>query len=277
MVAQLGYCYSTNRSSTRPFDMLITSFNARLRQKFDAIDGKPHQNWRGVEWWDDSWDQLWATDEVDAKTGQSQHANTSTDPGERQSDPDIHDFASNTHPDPTQTTPQKPSRVPQTSIVYLTGDSPNVLDTLTPGETYILGGIVDHNRYKHLCLDRAERAGVRHAQLPIAEHMPALRTRKVLTVNQVSSHRFLPRAQSLGFLVSSSVFTLASADMCDTRSALRSSCRCIVYWSITPRLSHGPLRSMLSCRNVNSSMAVRTNPSSASRMMIHSWTTRAHH
>ncbi|GAA6059853.1 hypothetical protein JCM10212_007058 [Sporobolomyces blumeae] len=71
------------------------------------------------------------------------------------------------------------------SVVYLTGDSPNVLTTIDPRETYVLGGIVDRNRHKFLCLDKANRLGVRHAQLPIGQHLPEMTTRKVLTVNQV--------------------------------------------------------------------------------------------
>lgn len=75
--------------------------------------------------------------------------------------------------------------VPKSSLVYLTGDSPNVLTSLEPGKTYILGGIVDRNRYKSLCLNKAIELGIEHAQLPIGEHLPEMGTRKVLTVNQV--------------------------------------------------------------------------------------------
>ncbi|KAJ3372716.1 tRNA (guanine(9)-N(1))-methyltransferase [Allomyces arbusculus] len=71
----------------------------------------------------------------------------------------------------------------RSSLVYLTADSPNVLTHLEPGTTYVIGGIVDHNRHKRLCLDRANKDGVKHAQLPIGEFV-ALNSRKVLTINQ---------------------------------------------------------------------------------------------
>ncbi|KNE62129.1 hypothetical protein AMAG_07375 [Allomyces macrogynus ATCC 38327] len=73
--------------------------------------------------------------------------------------------------------------IDRSSLVYLTADSPNVLTHLEPGTTYVIGGIVDHNRHKRLCLDRANKDGVKHAQLPIGEFV-ALNSRKVLTINQ---------------------------------------------------------------------------------------------
>ncbi|BGP52492.1 hypothetical protein JCM8202_000140 [Rhodotorula sphaerocarpa] len=84
---------------------------------------------------------------------------------------------------------QPRARTPRSQVVYLTGDSPNILTSLEPNHTYILGGLVDRNRHKLLCLNKATNdlpeGGVRHAQLPIGEALPELKTRKVLTVNQV--------------------------------------------------------------------------------------------
>ena len=34
------------------------------------------------------------------------------------------------------------------SFVYLTADSEDELSELMPGETYVIGGLCDHNRYK---------------------------------------------------------------------------------------------------------------------------------
>ncbi|KAJ7228199.1 guanine-1-methyltransferase-domain-containing protein [Mycena pura] len=71
------------------------------------------------------------------------------------------------------------------SIVYLTADSDEELTELKPDETYIIGGICDHNRLKNECLNKAQADGVRTARLPIGTYLSDLRTRKVLTVNQV--------------------------------------------------------------------------------------------
>jgi Trm5-related predicted tRNA methylase len=38
--------------------------------------------------------------------------------------------------------------VPRNRVIYLTADSTEVLEELEEGDTYIIGGICDHNRYK---------------------------------------------------------------------------------------------------------------------------------
>lgn len=72
---------------------------------------------------------------------------------------------------------------PKEKIVYLTSDSDNVLDELSKDDVYIIGGLVDHNRYKGICHENAEKAGIRHARLPIKENI-VLKSRTVLTIEQ---------------------------------------------------------------------------------------------
>jgi tRNA (guanine9-N1)-methyltransferase len=68
--------------------------------------------------------------------------------------------------------------------VYLTAESTNVLQTLDDDTVYVIGGLVDHNRLKGVCHERAVERGIATAQLPIAEYL-AMSSRKVLTVNHV--------------------------------------------------------------------------------------------
>ncbi|CAD5121574.1 DgyrCDS10073 [Dimorphilus gyrociliatus] len=70
------------------------------------------------------------------------------------------------------------------SIVYLSSDSENVLNTLEVDKVYIIGGLVDHNHSKGLCLKLAEERGISHAQLPIGKYIQMCQ-RKVLAVNHV--------------------------------------------------------------------------------------------
>ncbi|KAJ2808519.1 tRNA (guanine(9)-N(1))-methyltransferase [Coemansia guatemalensis] len=69
-------------------------------------------------------------------------------------------------------------------LVYLTADSPNVIEHLDPEKAYLVGGIVDRNRYKLLTLKKAEEQGIAHAQLPIGQYIH-MASRKVMTVNQI--------------------------------------------------------------------------------------------
>uniref|UniRef100_A0A182LVN2 tRNA (guanine(9)-N(1))-methyltransferase n=1 Tax=Anopheles culicifacies TaxID=139723 RepID=A0A182LVN2_9DIPT len=70
------------------------------------------------------------------------------------------------------------------SLVYLTSESDNVLDQLEPGCVYVIGGLVDHNQHKGHCYQLAQQNGIRHARLPLAEHL-VIKTRTILTINQV--------------------------------------------------------------------------------------------
>ncbi|KAF8979949.1 tRNA (guanine(9)-N(1))-methyltransferase [Entomortierella lignicola] len=69
-------------------------------------------------------------------------------------------------------------------VVYLSADSPNTITTLEEGTCYVLGGIVDKNRYPGLCQRKAEKLNIETAQLPIGEYVQ-MSSRRILTVNQV--------------------------------------------------------------------------------------------
>lgn len=180
MNTQLNYCHSVNRKAELPLKLLYTSFGGNLRKRMDSI-GANHENWKGVEWWENGYEGLYealsagAMEGVEGEgaDGNAQASSSKIALGHRKGEPR--------------------STAAQSDIIYLTGDSPNILHTIDKGKTYVLGGIVDHNRYKLLCYDKAVAGGIAHAALPIAEFLPELKTRYILTVNQVSLYKNLLR------------------------------------------------------------------------------------
>lgn len=166
MATQISFCYASNRASSQPVTpLLVTSFGGRLKDRMDNNTQATYLKWKGMEWWTEGYESLYSS--LPSSSSSSSTTVEKIEMGHLSGKPK--------------------SRTDKSSIIYLSGDSPNVLTSLEEGTTYIIGGIVDHNRYKNLCLDKAHAMGIRHAQLPISEHLPEMLSRKVLTVNQVSS------------------------------------------------------------------------------------------
>ncbi|XP_024366712.1 uncharacterized protein [Physcomitrium patens] len=67
-------------------------------------------------------------------------------------------------------------------LVYLTADSETVLETVDKTKIYIVGGLVDHDRWDGIAAEKAKNQGISTAKLPIDKHMLSS---QVLTVDQV--------------------------------------------------------------------------------------------
>lgn len=70
------------------------------------------------------------------------------------------------------------------NLVYLTADAETVLEVLDPKKIYIVGGLVDRNRWKGITMKKANEQGIQSAKLPIANYLKMCSS-QVLTVNQV--------------------------------------------------------------------------------------------
>jgi tRNA (guanine9-N1)-methyltransferase len=69
------------------------------------------------------------------------------------------------------------------SLVYLTADSPNVIDNLDNDKIYILGGIVDRNRLKNITKDKAAEQHIKTARFPLNKYCKMGVGSNVLTIN----------------------------------------------------------------------------------------------
>lgn len=57
------------------------------------------------------------------------------------------------------------------NLVYLTADSEIVLDELDSKAIYIIGGLVDRNRWKGITMKKAKEQGIKTAKLPIGNYL----------------------------------------------------------------------------------------------------------
>jgi len=128
LCSQLAYTYSANRNASYPFSLLYVSLNGHTLARLESMGNAGYKRWTETEWWAEGYEHLWTTSAQDQPT------------------------------DPTSIAEPKAStsslngrlsaRAAQNTIVYLTADSEEELTELSPDETYIIGGICDHNRYK---------------------------------------------------------------------------------------------------------------------------------
>lgn len=89
--------------------MLFTSLGGKTKQRLDAMNDAGYRRWSNTEWWEDGYEHIWTKSMSDGV------ASTTDARG---------------------------------NVVYLTADSEYEISELREGETYIIGGICDHNRYK---------------------------------------------------------------------------------------------------------------------------------
>ena len=86
---------------------------------------------------------------------------------------------------------QESFNYPKDKLVYLSADADETLTELKEDEMYIIGGIVDRNRYKNLTSDKATSLGIRKAKsvcmLTVRNRLPLdlvqFHGSRVLTVN----------------------------------------------------------------------------------------------
>ncbi|OBA20541.1 hypothetical protein METBIDRAFT_43974 [Metschnikowia bicuspidata var. bicuspidata NRRL YB-4993] len=137
MSNQITRCYSAKRHSKYEVGLTISSFNKRLRQRFDKSI-QNYAKWKNIQFEEnETLEDLLPADEKE-----------------------------------------------RAKYVYLTADTDEELLQLEEGHTYILGGIVDKNRHKELCFNKAKKLGLRVGRLPIGKYIQ-MNSRHVLATSHV--------------------------------------------------------------------------------------------
>lgn len=157
--AQITRSYSDNSRAPFRTHLVISSFNKLLKERFDTVLRKTHENWKGVRILQEDFAEAaeMAKEWMQGPKG-GQLAGVFAD---------------------------KPDAKPEDGeIVYLSSDSPNILTELKPYSTYIIGGLVDKNRHKGICYKSAVAKGIKTAKLPIGEYIQ-MAHRQVLATNHV--------------------------------------------------------------------------------------------
>lgn len=91
-----------------------------MKNKLEKQNDACYRRWDKTEWWEGGYEDLWS----------------------RQEEANAENAREPTGADQTRSYCEKDK------VIYLTADAENEVDELKEGETYIIGGIVDHNRYK---------------------------------------------------------------------------------------------------------------------------------
>ncbi|KAF2096317.1 hypothetical protein NA57DRAFT_23558, partial [Rhizodiscina lignyota] len=165
LAGQLTRCYSENKNARFRAHLAVSSFNGRLKERFDTVLSKNYKSWRGFRTFDDdfvqvaerarTWMQVKDLENLRSALSKPAEADATNDTSKEQAE-----------------------------VVYLSSDSDVTLTELKAGVTYVIGGLVDRNRHKGICHKHAMDRNVKTAKLPIGEYIK-MSSRQVLTTNHV--------------------------------------------------------------------------------------------
>ncbi|TLD28501.1 hypothetical protein PspLS_03394 [Pyricularia sp. CBS 133598] len=182
--SQVVRSYSENRKSRIQAHLVVCPWGGKLKERFETTLANHHKGWKNIQFLDQDFVQVGKAALELMKGPNGGKLIGALAPKEdtvmEEADPPSAEKALE---DPTPV-PEPESDSVESSIVYLTSDSPYTLERLEPNTSYVIGGIVDRNRQKGLCYKRACEKGVRTAKLPITDYL-IMASRQVLTTNQV--------------------------------------------------------------------------------------------
>jgi tRNA (guanine9-N1)-methyltransferase len=189
LASQIVRSYAVNKAARRRAYIYISGWKGALKRRFEAELSNTQLRWNGVQFVEGGFVEAGgkALNAMKGPRGGEvvdvlRRGDGAAQPEQAQ-EPPLNEGEASTDAAPAENHERTESG-PLDRIVYLTADSPDILDCLEPYTCYVIGGLVDKNREKGLCYRRAVEAGVRTAKLPIGEFMQ-MQHRAVLATNHV--------------------------------------------------------------------------------------------
>ncbi|EFA77867.1 Putative RNaseIII [Heterostelium album PN500] len=176
-VNQVCYLYGANTKSEHPLKIAITGYKGKIRDMMEAMNGVP--NWKSVSKHEQTYMDLFnnqVDDDVTKVVNENENNNNNNN--------DNNDNENNDNNNNNNNNNNSVKKLSKDQLVYLTAESPNILQKIDPTKHYIIGSFVDHNKLKGYTYKKATEQGIATAQLPIAEYIQ-LSSRKVLAINHV--------------------------------------------------------------------------------------------
>ena len=154
LASQITRSYSDNSRASYHGHLVVTSFDKLLKERFDTVLSKMHENWKGVRFMQEDFVHAAeaAKEWMSPQKGEQQEGNT------------YNKMAG-------MFTEKGDAKPEDGEVVYLSSDSLETLTELKPYSTYIIGGLVDKNRHKGICYKKAMERGIRTAKLPIGDYI----------------------------------------------------------------------------------------------------------
>ncbi|KAI5305419.1 mitochondrial import inner membrane translocase subunit tim54, partial [Ascosphaera pollenicola] len=156
--SQIARSYSDVGRGPYRCHLFISSFNKKLRERFDTVMHGHYKNWKNV---------VVTEEDYMHAAGLAREKMTGPRGG----------FMEGVFKG-------KEAKPEEGEVIYLSSDSPDTLTELKPYCTYVVGGLVDKNRHKGVCYGSALANGVKTAKLPIGDYIK-MASRQVLTTNHV--------------------------------------------------------------------------------------------
>ncbi|KAL1623616.1 tRNA (guanine(9)-N(1))-methyltransferase [Neofusicoccum ribis] len=175
---QITRSYSDNRNSPYRAHLAISSFGGNLKERFDGLLNQHYKSWKGFRVFEEDFVEVAEKSKEwmkDLREG-GRLAGKLAEVAERQRK-EVAEAQNGTE--------TAPSNDKEGEIVYLSSEGTETLHDLKPYSTYIIGGLVDKNRYKGICHKRATERGIKTAKLPIGEFLQ-MNSRSVLATNHVN-------------------------------------------------------------------------------------------